>query len=78
MDCIVHGVAKSQTRLSDFHLEEPWGKKCLSTFKNWSNKESHLSGAQEMIGAQESIANVNGDFFHITECTSLPLATYCG
>ena len=22
MDCIVHGVAKSQTRLSDFHMEE--------------------------------------------------------
>ena len=23
MDCIVHGVAKSQTRLSDFHLALP-------------------------------------------------------
>ena len=26
MDCIVHGVAKSQTRLSDFHIYE--GKEC--------------------------------------------------
>ena len=24
MDCTVHGVAKSQTRLSDFHLKGGW------------------------------------------------------
>ena len=24
MDCIVHGVPKSQTRLSDFHPHEPF------------------------------------------------------
>ena len=26
MDCIVHGVAKSQTRLSDFHLSKYMAK----------------------------------------------------
>ena len=32
MDCIVHGVAKSQTRLSDFHFTSPLVK-CLLCVK---------------------------------------------
>ena len=35
MDCIVHGVAKSQTRLSDFHYENIFQEKCLHFFKKY-------------------------------------------
>ena len=31
MDCIVHGVSKSQTQLSDFHASYPWQKCPLFT-----------------------------------------------
>ena len=37
MDCIVHGVAKSQTRLSDFHFTSIQNKKL---FKKLEQKES--------------------------------------
>ena len=29
MDCIVHGVAKNQTRLSNFHFSLHYWRKCL-------------------------------------------------
>ena len=38
MDCTVHGVAKSQTRLSDFHLILPVTKKS----RNISEKKNHF------------------------------------
>ena len=31
MDCIVHGVTKSQTRLNDFHFTPSWLTKLFST-----------------------------------------------
>ena len=35
MDCIVHGVAKSWTRLSSFHFYFSWSTYCHFSFYNW-------------------------------------------
>ena len=35
MDCIVHGVAKSWTRLSDFHFTS------LANYRLWINEMNH-------------------------------------
>ena len=50
MDCIVHGVAKSRTRLSDFHFQAhprpnllPFGKKGLKSLTQHSGTEHQLS-----------------------------------
>ena len=38
MNCIVHGVAKSQTRLSDFHFHSSiLGKQCLKVKRAFEN-----------------------------------------
>ena len=46
MDCIVHGVAKSRARLSDFHLQpgESWGLKShlVFTVMGWGRGHSFL------------------------------------
>ena len=36
MDCIVHGVVKSQTQLSDFHFPLPWERRGLS---QWTTRK---------------------------------------
>ena len=35
MDCIVHGVAKSRTQLSDFHFTS------LANYRLWINEMNH-------------------------------------
>ena len=42
MDCIVHGVTKSRTRLSDFHFHFP--------FQQRSNGENQLAKRKEEFG----------------------------
>ena len=45
MDCIVHGVAKSQTRLSDFHFHKQDSKGRISDVKTLSRTELPTPGA---------------------------------
>ena len=40
MDCTVHGVAKSQTRLSDFHFHCQWRQHRLHPFSGKSTRDS--------------------------------------
>ena len=40
MDCIVHGVAKSQTRLTDFHFTSLWSPGSGSSAEN-REEEAH-------------------------------------
>ena len=43
MDCIVHGVAKSQTQLSDFHFHFHLGIYLIPLiFASWPFKEKNL------------------------------------
>ena len=43
IDCIVHGVAKSQTRLSDFHFHSSiLGKSCLKVKRAFENYVVHF------------------------------------
>ena len=43
MDCIVHGVAKSQTQLSDFHFH-------TSHTLHWASKEGQAGGLWKGTG----------------------------
>ena len=47
MDCIVHGVAKSQTQLSDFHFHFHLPKK-LSEPQVRQIQHTHLIGEKEI------------------------------
>ena len=48
MDCIVHVVTKSQTRLSDFHFQEDSeGKGSLTCCSSWSVKESNSLATEQ-------------------------------
>ena len=43
MDCIVHGVAKSGTRLSDFHFSLALTLKCVQSVTDSSNMYQSLA-----------------------------------
>ena len=47
MDCIVHGVTKSRTRLSDFHFTSPYNKK-----QRYSLKEICSLGDKQHLPAK--------------------------
>ena len=56
MDCIVHGVAESQTRLSNFHFHIVNNKDfpVAQVVKNLNKYERLIKSSIVMIGFQES------------------------
>ena len=65
LDCVVHGVTKSETRLSDFHFcllplgEEPWC--CEVETQSWIEKIWSLPALQEEMGEDIQSTNLKKD-----------------
>ena len=58
MDCIVHGISKSQTQLSDFHftwkIHQPTAcSMCVRT--SWGACEAQISGSSQSVGSSVSV-----------------------
>ena len=58
MDCIVHGISKSQTRLSDFHftwqIHQPTTcSMCVRT--SWGASEAQIAGSSQSVGSSMSV-----------------------
>ena len=55
MDCIVHGVAKSQTGLSNFHFHMNCG----------------IAGSSRKVAETQHLFSLNIGFVHLTICEAL-------
>ena len=55
MDCIAHGVAKSRTRLSDFHFHFQWA--CAGWAMPFGQKSTEKSHTKDICGRQPSPKN---------------------
>ena len=60
MHCIVHGVTKSRTRLSDFHftsLQNTFGKSCVHTASHLGicHRYLHIIGSEKSYGIQPGL-----------------------
>ena len=56
MDCIVHGVARSQTRLSDFHFHFPCVREDFSYFSAFELEHGLFSYLQ--IGPETVLSGI--------------------
>ena len=80
MDCIVHGVAKSRTQLSDFHFQAhprpnllPFGKKGLKSLTQHSGTEHQLPVVINWPWPPALITILTFFFFFFWLCGSLLL-----
>ena len=55
MDCIDHGVSKSQTQLSDFHFLDPQGVQYLLSFPSPSKGKSTTLSKKDTPAASDSL-----------------------
>ena len=77
MDCIVHGVAKSQTRLSDLHFHfTVWQEAYTIIYLQYQkNKEQTFSCAVSKFAAHVTVHAYCGQDSHI-ECTRFIILRY--
>ena len=75
MDCIVHGVTKSQTRLSDFHFHHPWSS-VLSPGLS-AHVHNLEVGTIRLCILQVRKLRVTEEAFHATVNGSVQIHTVC-